>query len=119
MNRRHREDEDERISYLEGQVERLKTALNVVSSENPYEKIAQLEGQVDRLKHVVHALASALEDHLSLYESQLPAIESRLEDLSKIQASQARAVKRQDDKLRKGLSIVSDALSTLAPTDLQ
>ena len=117
-HRRWRDEDEDRIASLEDQVVRIRTNMNALATDNPYDKIAQLEDQVDRLKKVVHALASALEEHLAVYETQLPAVESRIEDISRIQASQARALRRQDEKLKKGLSIVSDALSTLIPTEL-
>jgi len=99
-------------------------------------RIARLETQVESLREAVRALAGAclykearasanphkkktdiLNDHLSGEgaRERLAALEVRVDDLAETQATQGRVVRRQDERLKKALTIVAQALSASEP----
>jgi len=77
------------------------------------QRIARLEAQVDALKRAVRELADALHEELTSVDGRLGALDIQHEEMAKVQASQGRAIRRQEERLKRGFTAMSDALSAL------
>lgn len=80
------------------------------------QRIARLEGQVDALRRAVRELADALHEELTAAETRISNIEGNVEELAKSMSSTNKAVKRQEERLKRGLTVIADALSALTIT---
>jgi len=78
------------------------------------QRIARLESQVEGLRKAVRELADALQEELSAYDARISALDDKSEEIFRVQTSQARVLKKQDERLRKSLGIIADALSGLS-----
>ena len=86
------------------------------TTDEKEQRIMRLEAQVDSLKKAVRELADALHEELTSVDGRLNAIEQRDEEITRVQSSQGRAIKRQDEKLKRGMAIIAEALNSLAPS---
>ena len=77
------------------------------------QRIARLENQVEGLRKAVRELADALQEELTSLDARIALVDARAEEAAKAQVSQTRAIKKQEDRLRKGLGVISDALAVL------
>ena len=85
--------------------------------ENHEHRIARLESQIDVLKKAVRELADALHEELTAVDGRMNATEVQMEECVKVQTTHARAIKRQEERLKRGLTVMADALSALTMTD--
>ena len=109
---------DEDDDYQDTRRSRRRRPSPLYEDDNDAERrISSLENQVDKLKAVVRKLADALQEELLSYENRLVIIEGKTEELSKLFTTQTRAIRKQEDRLKKGLSVVADALNALNSTD--
>ena len=116
LNPQFRMDEDD--DYQDTRRSRRRRPSPLYEDDNDAERrISSLENQVDKLKAVVRKLADALQEELLSYENRLVIIEGKTEELSKLFTTQTRAIRKQEDRLKKGLSVVADALNALNSTD--
>lgn len=84
-----------------------------MSSRRSDERIAKLEQQVDSLKAVVRELADCLQDELTQFDHKLAVLETTQQDTQKQQSAQGKQIKRQEERLRRGLQVMADALASL------
>ena len=80
-------------------------------------RIARLETQVESLRDAVRALADVLSEHLAGdgIKDRVAGIEGRVEEMAQLQAAHGRVIRRQEERLKKALVIVAQALSASDP----
>jgi len=77
------------------------------------QRVYRLEAQVEALKKAVRELADALHEELTSVDSRIGALESHGEELERIQSSHTKAIKKNEERLKRGLNVIADALSAL------
>jgi dynactin complex subunit len=87
--------------------------------DSPSARITQLENHVESLRTAVKELAHLLSVEVSRnqirekeFAERIILLESKLEQSLKIQNAQTRAIKKQDERMRKGFAITAEALSS-------
>jgi hypothetical protein len=82
------------------------------------QRISKLEMQVESLKKAVKQLADALQEELLSYDHRLSTIDSQTEEIARVQLTHAKVLKKQEERLKRGFAIMADALSALNPPSL-
>ena len=77
------------------------------------QRVQRLESQVEALKKAVRELADALHEELTSVDTRIATLEGHTEEIGRGQASHARAIKKNEERLKRGLSVIADALSAL------
>ena len=103
----------EKTNTMAADAQRTRRYSDVDENNNAEQRIARLENQVEGLRKAVRELADALQEELTTVDGRLAAVDARTEDVYKVQASQSRAIKKQEERLRKGLTVITDALAVL------
>lgn len=80
---------------------------------NSSDRISRLEQQVESLKAVVRELADCLQEELCGVDERIARVADAQTELASAQQHQAKLIKRQEDRLRRGLQVMADALSAL------